>query len=456
MAKKYSIKFWIFFWLLAAAMLAAWYVFLQVKYRNIGNLKIFAEILPLGKERKNEIGALLNMYENAGGFEKEQNFLVLFQNNLELRPGGGFVGAFAVLGVKNGKIEDIKVFDTGVFDKNIPDSEGPKLPYPDDIPYASSLAGKMRDSNWSPDFRDNAEEAEKFWRLGGGKSDIDGVAAINTDVLNSILAITGPVKIEGYPGEYRDENAILQLEYQVEKGYLDQGIAKGERKNIMGELADMIIQKIHNFTFSEKLALAGKIENHLKRKDIQIFFKNSDLQLAIEKAGWAGKVKETRGDYLMIVDANLNALKSDYCVKRKAEYGVDLTQNELKAVLSITYEHTCRAKDWMTTNYRDWMRVYVPAGSELMSISGQNGEVKISDEFEKNVFGMLVNVPVGTTKTISLEYALPDNVKNIPYRLLIQKQSGSGELPFDISLKYPDGSEKRKQEVLTEDKNFSF
>ena len=52
------------------------------------------------------------------------------------------------------------------------------------------------------------------------------------------------MKIEGYPGEYRDENAILQLEYQVEKGYAEQGIAKVERKNIMGELADVLAQKV--------------------------------------------------------------------------------------------------------------------------------------------------------------------------------------------------------------------
>lgn len=455
MPKKYSWKIWLGFWLIAAILLTSWYVFLQFKNSNIKNLKPLVKMAPVGDERRSEIGVLMDIYGQIGGFESEKNILVLFQNDLELRPGGGFIGAFGVIKMQNGKVADIQVFDTGNFDKNIPAENTPIVPYLDEAGL-SRFAGKMRDSNWSPNFRLNAEKAEYFYKLGGGKSSIGAVIAINTNVLNSVLEITGPVKIEGYPGEYRDENAILQLEYQVEKGYAEQGIEKAERKNIMGDLADVLSQKMQNLNLSQQLTLLKNLEKHLKQKDIQLFFKDKNLQKEVENLNWAGQVKEYSGDYLMAVDANLLSLKSDYCVKRKMEYSVDLSGDQPQAVLNITYSHTCRAKDWMTSDYRDWLRVYAPKDSYLEEESGQTGDVQFSEELGKKVFGMLVKIPIGENKKITLKYSLPDSIKNSDYHLLVQKQSGSGEVLFEISIKKSDGSEVSAKENLMVDREFGF
>jgi len=480
--KKASWKILVVFWFIAVILLAGWYVFLQFKNRNIANLKPLVKIAPVGSERRSEISVLMDIYGQIaclpmrqGDSNCEKNILVLFQNDLELRPGGGFIGAFGVIKLQNGKIADIQVFDTGNFDKNIPSSETPPAPLANIL---GTESWKMRDSNWSPDFKTDAEKAEYFYKLGssyaktsedkGGNENIDGVIAINTSVLNSILAITGPVKIEGYPGEYRDENAILQLEYQVEKGYAEQGIEKAGRKNIMGELADVLAQKTQELNLSQQLALAKKLEDHLKQKDIQLFFQDENLQKEIENINWGGRVKDPGGDYLMAVDANMLSLKSDYCIRRKMDYGVDLSParnasqsdagggDQPQAVLNITYQHTCRAKDWMTTDYRDWLRVYVPKDSFLKEASGQSGDAQFSEELGKKVFGMRVDVPVGETKTITLKYKLPQAVKNNDYHLLVQKQSGSGEVPIEISVKKPNGSEEKAQETLTGDKEFGF
>jgi len=451
--RKYTLKFWIIFWLVAILALFGWYVFLQIQNRNIENLKPLASLLPVNPERKNELRVLADIYGKMGGFRREQTFLVLFQNDMELRPGGGFIGSFGVVKTKNGKISDLEVFDTGVFDKKIPSSVAPPAPFSEMLGKSS---WKMRDSNWSPDFRENAEKAEYFYGLGGGSENFDGVISVNTDILNSILAITGPVKIDGFPGEYNGQTAILQLEYQVEKGFMQQGIEKEERKNIMGQLADVLIEKAHNFSISEQLEMAKKIEEHLKRKDIQMFFRDEDLQKEIDSLNWGGRVKDFDGDYLMIVDANMNSLKSDICIRRKVDYSADLEVGQPTAHLYITYEHTCRTKDWMTADYRDWLRVYAPAGAFLVESVGQEGNAVFSEELGKKVFGMKVFVPVGETKTISLKYYLPENISHENYNLLLQKQSGSGELPVKIKIKKADGSELSSEEILTGDKEFSL
>jgi len=329
-AAKRSWKFWLVFWLVAVVLLFSWYVFLQIKNKNIENLKPLIGILPVSSERKNELSVLTDVYDKAGGFDGEKTFLILFQNDMELRPGGGFIGSFGILKAEGGKVSDLQIHDTGIFDGRVPDTETPPYPMGEDLHINS---WKMRDSNWSPDFRANAEKAEYFYKLGEGGENFDGVIAINTKVLNSILAITGPIKIADYPGEYNDETAILQLEYQVEKGYQEQGIEKGERKNVMRDMADVLVQKMHSFNLSQQMELAKKMETHLKQKDIQMFFKDENLQSEIKDMGWAGEVKGFEGDYLMVVDANLNSLKSDLCIKRKLKYEVDLAPKNPQAVL---------------------------------------------------------------------------------------------------------------------------
>ncbi len=450
---KKTWKFWLVFWLVSALLLFGWYLFLQVKNRNIENLKSLSKILPIGSERKNELEVLTDIYQKAGGFDREQTFLILFQNDMELRPGGGFIGSFGILKTKNGKVSDIQIHDTGVFDGRVPDTETPPYPMGEDLHIKS---WKMRDSNWSPDFPTNAEKAEYFYKLGQGGENFDGVIAVNTNVLNSFLSITGPLKINDYPGEYNSETAILQLEYQVEKGYQEQGIEKGERKSVMKEMAGVLVEKAHNFTLSQQIEMAKKIEEHLKNKDIQFYFKDENLEAEAESMNWAGKTRDYSGDYLMVVDANLNSLKSDICIKRKIDYSIDLTQENPKAKLMLTYEHTCRTKDWMTTNYNDWARVYAPAGTWLVESSVPRDEMRFSEDLGKEVYAFPVYVPIREARTITLEYNYPLNFKDRIYSLMVQKQSGSGDVDFSAKVLKADGTTSEINEKLTGDRVFSF
>ncbi len=67
--------------------------------------------------------------------------------------------------------------------------------------------------------------------------------------LESILKITGPIEVTGYPGTYNSENALISLEYQVEKAFEEQGIERGERKSIITDLAKEIKKEFLRFQF---------------------------------------------------------------------------------------------------------------------------------------------------------------------------------------------------------------
>jgi len=113
---------------------------------------------------------------------------VLFQNNFELRPGGGFIGSFGILKVKGGKVTKFEVHDTGNFDGRIPDTVAPPYPMKETLNIPS---WKLRDSNWEPDFETNAKQAIEFYKMGQGEENFDGVVAITANVLTSFLSGRG-------------------------------------------------------------------------------------------------------------------------------------------------------------------------------------------------------------------------------------------------------------------------
>lgn len=441
MARVYSKKFWIIFWLTSTIFLVAFYFFLNFKNSNISDV---ADILPMSEKYKS-VAAFVDYFSAKD--EQEKTFLILFQNNLEIRPGGGFIGSFGILKIKNSNISNLQIHDSGIFDGRVPDGILPPYPIPETLRINS---WKLRDSNFSPDFAVNAQKAEEFYYLGKGGEKFDGVIGITTNVLISFLKATGPIQIEGYPGTYADENAIYDLEYQVEKAFEEQGIARADRKSVLNDLGKTILQKAAAFNIGQKIKLAEIIYDDLSKKDIQLFFTDPVLNAQARKAGWAGEVDQSwKNDYLMASDANLGAWKSDYYVKRSFDYTIDLTGDAPKAVLKITYNHTAVKKDFMTKDYLTYLRVYVPEGSWLVN-SKNFADAKFGSEFGKKYFGAIVRVPLGTSKTVELNYTLPKQIAD-NYNLKIQKQAGLNDIPVAAHIIDKIGQKKDYSYIMNSD-----
>lgn len=448
--KKYSTKFWSIFVIIAIVFLSGWFVFWEVKYRGLGIFERLLEIVPAKEETKTDLQTVITLADSllfTGGETK--TFLILFQNNMELRPGGGFIGSFGIFKVRDGKVADFSVHDTGNFDGRIPSTVEPPYPMKETLNIDS---WKLRDSNYSPDFTENVKWAQDFYRMGQGEEKFDGIAAVTANVLTSFLKVIGPVEIEGFPGNYGADNAILDLEYQVEQGYLKQGITFGERKSVMGILGSEILRRAKNLPIQKKYELYQTLIDDLHKKDIQLFFKDETLQDQVMASRWDGRMDSNwRDDYLFLVDANLGALKSDYFVKRSYAYMIDLSQNVPRAVLSVTYRHMGKTRDWFVKDYQTFLRVYAPQGSFLTRVTGAANDPVYGEFLNKKYFGVLAHIPLDTEKTVTFEYTLPENLERDWYDLKIQKQSGLNNVPVSVTVIKKDKTREEKSFVLNRD-----
>lgn len=422
----------------------------------IGALNVvnkFSNLLPIEPDERKELDVVNQLVQD---FTKKdgvtRNFLIMLQNNMELRPGGGFLGQYAIIKIKDGEVVSTFVEDANLLDQRISAKVAP--------PYAlksmmSLKKWKFRDSNFSPDFPTNVDKAEYFLRLAGAQSKFDGVIAVNAQVFNDILEITGPVSAPGSAVVFDSSNAMLKMEEVVEKPYLmDENLNTQNRKWIMKSLAPVIVEKLE--TVGNIPKLAEFFHKELKNKNIMLNFSDPKLQALAESVYWDGKVADDwGGDYLMMVDANMGALKTDYYMRREISYDLDLTGEKPVATLNMTYKNTAPYGDWRTSDYHSYLRVYVPAGAKLLenkwvSPRGGNGE-----EFGKTYFGFKVDVVMGQTLETMIKYELPNNFNVEDYKLLIQKQSGVGDLPVKIHIKTNDG-EFNQENVLKGDLKFQI
>ncbi|MCA9369890.1 DUF4012 domain-containing protein, partial [Candidatus Woesebacteria bacterium] len=124
----------------------------------------------------------------AGATEGKKKYLVLFQNDNELRPTGGFLTAYAIISVENGKVEAEKSDDIYELDQqyratqDIPEKLGKYL--------TTESAWNLRDMNISPDFATSMDQFyTEYQTVSGEEQDIDGIIAIDTEFLLSLITL---------------------------------------------------------------------------------------------------------------------------------------------------------------------------------------------------------------------------------------------------------------------------
>jgi hypothetical protein len=224
----------------------------------------------------------------------------------------------------------------------------------------------------------------------------------------------------------------------------------------MGILGLEILERVKALPLNKKYELFQVMLDDLNRKDVHLLFRDENLQATVVAAGWDGRLDmDWQDDYLLLVDANLNSFKSDYFVKRSYDYTVDLGKDAPEVTLAVTYRHTAEKKDWFTKDYQTFLRVYVPQGSYLTSATNTATEPVFGEFANKKYFGMLVHVPLGTEKTVTLRYTLPKDMERTWYDLKVEKQPGLNDVPVSVTVIQADGTKETKTFTLNRNTIYS-
>lgn len=391
-----------------------------------------------------------------GGVGDNRQFLILFLNNTELRPGGGFIGVYGLMEVRDGQIENLISGDSYSIDAYVQGKDGYHVNAPPPlVSYLNQPTWYFRDASWSPDFSQTARDATQLMRQEiafGGQPvpEINGVVGITPSFISRLLTFVGPITVEGQT--FTSDNIADQLEYQVEKGFEQEGVPVEQRKEIVSTLTDELVDRLLDLPPSSWPSLFRILHAGFDEKEFALMSFDDKTQAALEDSGWAGVVNPVGSDdALLVVDANLAALKTDPVVDRSVKYHFEPHGEGYRATVSITYDHH-GGFDWKTTRYRTYTRVYVPLGSTLVSSSGslkddktrnpnlEPGQVTVADELGMTSFGAFIAIEPGQTGTLTFTYDLPVYVANAidrgTYRFLALKQLGAGDNLLTLNLDF--------------------
>ena len=374
-----------------------------------------------------------------GGYPRPVKYLIVLQNNDELRPTGGFIGTYGILEVSNGSIVRLDTSDVYHLDMPASQSKDFKSEVPAPIKkYLNVDKLYLRDSNWSPDWPTSAKKIQDLYNLeilavkkDAVPENFDGVIAITPRFITDLLYLTGPITVDGK--QYDKDNFQELLQYEVEVAYKDAGEREWNRKAVIGEILKELEIKLFDLPSSRWSGIFASFEQNLARKNILMNFKDTYAQQIVKTFNGTGEIKASTSDYLMVVDANLAAFKSDRVMEKNVDYKLEERQDGLYGIVTINYKHS-GGFDWKTTRYRSYTRIYVPLGSWLVKADGlSEGQAEFgredfsNPEAVKTFFGGFISVEPGRSGTLRFEYRLPVNIKSDNYSFFFQKQAGNNQ-----------------------------
>ncbi len=406
--------------------------------------------------------------------EGPKTYLLLVQNEDELRPTGGFITAAGTLLVQNGEIVHVAFQDSGNFDNW-------SRPYPT-APwqlsrYMNSPVLIFRDANWFTNYPTTALYAEYLYSFTNDHS-VDGVIAFDQQMLVEMLGVLGPLEVEDAPYLITADNVIAYMRAAKTPTPEERASPDWNNKAFINKLTSAILARIFEGDL-EWERLAAVLIKTLDERHLLLQLDNPSLTSFLEARGWDGSVRPSGGDFLMVADFNVGFNKTNTLVETSLAYGIDLS--DLAAPLGkLTVSHRNNAVDdipciqWhgQTVNgqedypidrcYWDYMRVYTALGAKLIQAVPQAIPADwmilrqpvppqvdlLGEEIEAaQAFGTLKVVPGGQSVTTGFEFALPASIlkagaetNQYVYHLRVQKQPGTLATPITINILLPDGA----------------
>lgn len=429
-----------------------------------------ADAIALAKASTHQLESLLNDAKPAieqlpkiAGIDEPKTYLILFQNNGELRPTGGFLTAYAIVKVDKGKVTAEKSDDIYELDNKL----NLRLPAP--APIEKYLDGvyywNLRDMNLDPDFKLSMDQFTKYYTQVPGEPKIDGVVSVDTHLLSSLIQTLGPIDVPGY-GVFSAETepacdcpqVVYALENMITK---PTPYHRSDRKGVLGPLMQTIMQKAFGAPKQVYTSLFKTIIDNINQKHVMFYMFDPSAQEAAERINVAGRIRTTQADYFHLNDSNFGGAKSNMFVTQEVDQQITLTEaGDVQKTVTLTYKNP-RAGDncnleagqlCLNGVLPNWTQIYLPKGSKLQESLGFNeGTVSVDDVGDHTVIQGFFKLNPQAQVKIKLTYIIPYKPTN-EYQLYLQKQPGKENPHYTITI----NNEQQQEFDLLTDKEISF
>ncbi len=372
-----------------------------------------------------------------------RKYVVYFYNNMEIRPGGGFIGSFAIVTFTDLTLATFEVYDVYDADGQLKVHVRPPAPIRDHLNQPHWF---LRDSNFSPDFEINRQTAEFFLSKELNLGNFDGAIGMTTTSLTYLLEAFGTLHIDDFDETITPDNFYLKAQTYTESDFFP---GSKQKKSFLSTVGQTLLL---NMNSADPARFGLALKRSLDEKHMVFITKDSDVQRDIDQLGWSGKVLnpqcppgKTRCiiNHVLPLDANIGVNKANYFVKKLMKLTTTIQENGLiENTLSLSYTNTSFPGVFPGGEYKNYLQVYIPFDAELTSVEINGIEQNALDISTSGLFkivGLRVDTPPQESMLVAVSYNLKEPVKKgqNTYQLVMQKQIGAFNTDFSFEIHLP-------------------
>ena len=372
---------------------------------------------------------VIDYFQKTISQEKISKYVIFFANNMELRPGGGFLGSFGVFEVGNYDVGEIKIYDIYDADGQLMVHLDPPKPI---AQYLNVPHWFFRDSNFSPDFFTNYQKALFFLEKEMEMTDFAGGILLTTTAIENILYSFNDIYLPDFKEYINAKNFYLKTQFYVEKNFFPGSIQK---KTFLSSLVRQIKNNVDTVDIRN---LFFQIKKSFDEKQIVVFFEDQNFQSLFDSNFWSGRVIDPKctlsedciTDYIFPYDSNLGANKANFFINRYVNLKIKIDpQGQISHLLSLQYKNDSPAEIFPTGYYRNYFQILLPKNSIINQVTKDGVKVEDIDQMDDQykLIGFLFELAPGKIADIKISYRLGEPLKkgqNI-YQLVVQKQTGA-------------------------------
>ncbi len=308
------------------------------------------------------------------GQDELRRYFVAVLTPAEARGGGGFMGNWAELTAKNGRLEMTRFGRVADLSSGGPNPDGRVIEGQDEYlsRYGARTARYWGLVNFSPDFPTVADVIRQLYPQSGGR-EIDGVIAVDPYAFEALLDVVGPVSVPGSPARLTAGNAarvLLHEQYVAfagdpasgasgadgtasdgtsagddagggqgeasEKSRIDELIpappepldkdaepSEEEREDFLAATTVLVFERLIAGEFDSPRALVDSLGPAVAGRHLQLASFHDEEQAFFERIDAGGAVPELLGDSIGFVGQNYGGNKIDWFLRREATYEVE-------------------------------------------------------------------------------------------------------------------------------------
>lgn len=406
-----------------------------------------------------DVKPLLEVLPEVAGIDGERKYLVLFQNDAEIRPTGGFMTAYGVLRVEKGKVFQENSDDIYNLDAKY---RATLTPPPYVAKHLKVNRWYLRDMNMDPDFSKSMDQfLTEYLKLPGEPKNLDGIVAVDTQVLTNLVRILGPIEVPGFGRFTADIDPRCdcpQVIYELEDySTRPVGFVRDDRKAFLAPMMQTLLVKAYGSPKQIWPELFQTVIKDVREKHVLFYMLDERAQAAAEKVNIAGRLLEVDHDYFHMNESNLGGAKSNLFITHQVEEMITLNNGQADKEYEITFTNNFPASNCNleagklclnAAEYTGYLRFYFPQGTTLVEVIGfQEGDAEVYDEAGKTVIAGTYKLRAQSSAKLKLRVSVPYAGSNGLYRYMIQKQPGQKLPAYTVVF---DGVEKREFELATD------